>query len=62
MQVLYEYNLCDWNTTKEKHSLMRKLVGYRNWRQRWKGSSFLGKENKFLWQHFITDCFRNPYM
>ena len=22
-------------TSKEKHSLMRKLVGYRNWRQRW---------------------------
>ena len=22
-------------TNKEKHSLTRKLVGYRNWRQRW---------------------------
>ena len=22
-------------TSKEKHSLMRKLVGYRNWRQWW---------------------------
>ena len=22
-------------TSKEKHSLTRKLVGYRNWRQRW---------------------------
>ena len=22
-------------SSKEKHSLMRKLVGYRNWRQRW---------------------------
>ena len=23
-------------TSKEKHSLTRKLVGYRNWRQRWR--------------------------
>ena len=23
------------DTSKEKHSLTRKLMGYRNWRQRW---------------------------
>ena len=34
-------------TSKEKHSLTRKLVGYRNWRQRWckkEGNKILGKE------------------
>ena len=33
-------------TSKEKHSLTRKLVGYRNWRQRWckkKGNKVLRK-------------------
>ena len=33
--------------SKEKHSLTRKLVGYRNWRQRWRkkeGNNVLGKE------------------
>ena len=32
---------------KEKHSLTRKLVGYRNWRQRWRkkeGNKVLGKD------------------
>ena len=36
-------------TSKEKHSLTRKLVGYRNWRQRWcknEGNKVLGKENE----------------
>ena len=28
-------------TIKEKHSLMRKLVGYRNWRHRWHEVSFV---------------------
>ena len=34
-------------TSKEKHSLTRKLVGYRKWRQRWckkEGNKVLGKE------------------
>ena len=34
-------------TSKEKHSLTRKLVGYRKWRQRWckkEGNEVLGKE------------------
>ena len=34
-------------TSKEKHSLTRKLVGYRNWWQRWckkEGNKVLGKE------------------
>ena len=34
------------STSKEKHSLTRKLVGYRNWRQRWckkEGNKVLGK-------------------
>ena len=33
--------------SKDKHSLTRKLVGYRNWRQRWckkEGDKVLGKE------------------
>ena len=40
-------------TSKEKHSLMRKLVGYRNWRQRWckkDGNKVVGKEK----------CDKNP--
>ena len=35
--------------SKEKHSLSRKLVGYRHWRQRWckkEGNKVLGKENE----------------
>ena len=35
------------NSSKEKHSLTRKLVGYRNWRQRWckkEGNKVLGKD------------------
>ena len=34
-------------TSKEKHSLTRKFVGNRNWRQRWckkEGNKVLGKE------------------
>ena len=34
------------HTSKEKHSLTRKLVGYRNWRQRWckkEGNKVFGK-------------------
>ena len=34
---------------KEKHSLTRKLVGYRNWRQRWckkERNKVLGKQNE----------------
>ena len=40
------YSLED-DTSKEKHSLTRKMVGYRNWRQRWckkEGNEVLGKE------------------
>ena len=36
-------------TSKEKHSLTRKLVGYKNWRQRWckkEGRRFLEKKNE----------------
>ena len=38
-------------TNKEKHSLTRKLVGYRNWRQKWcgvkrKGTRFWVKDSK----------------
>ena len=37
-------------TSKEKHSLTRKLVGYRKWTQRWckkrKGTRFLEKKNE----------------
>ena len=35
------------NASKEKHSLTRKLVGCRNWRQRWckkEGNKVMGKE------------------
>ena len=34
-------------TSKEKHALTRKVVGYKNWRQRWckkEGNKVLGKE------------------
>ena len=34
------------DASKEKHSLTRKLVGYRNWRQKWckkEGNKVLGK-------------------
>ena len=34
-------------TSTEKHSLMRKLVGYRNWRQKWckkEGNKVLRKD------------------
>ena len=37
---------CIYYTSKEKHSLTRKMVGYRNWRQRWckkEGNKVLGK-------------------
>ena len=39
-------------TSKEKHSLTRKLVGYRNWRQRWckkKGNNVLHGKRKILY-------------
>ena len=41
------------STSKEKHSLTRKLVGYRNWRQRWckkEGNKVLGgQKSYFFW-------------
>ena len=46
--LFYFFNLFIYNdTSKEKHSLTRKLVGYRNWRQRWckkEGNKVLGKD------------------
>ena len=41
------FYVCIMFTSKEKHSLTRKLVGYRNWRQRWckkEGNKVLGKD------------------
>ena len=59
-QRVYNYIHIYSYTCKEKHSLTRKLVGYRNWRQRWckkEGNKVLGKEKSyFFWFGYIYMC------
>ena len=57
MVSLYKQSM---STSKEKHSLTRKLVVYRNWRQWWcKGTRFWKKENetKILYLAFLFVLF-----
>ena len=48
-------------TSKEKHSLTRKLVGYRNWRKRWcikEGNKVLGKR---IWYKNLKFIFSTSF-